>query len=147
MMENSSTIQADLEATGKNLRQTMKMGWLVSSRLVIHLSIQMGGLSSFLRTNTLTHGKRSFQRSSALVSSLMEVGLFRQRWATGLVRYHRLRWRLLSGWSVKNGQRMHGQGGTILFLKRCRKTSFKACGTSGMRVFVVQTLYGPRRVR
>src|SRR2546422_10055134 len=96
-MANSSTIQADLEVTSKNLRPTMRMGWRESSRLVTHLSIQMDDSSSFLPISILMPGKRLYLLLYVLVSLSMEVGQSKQRWATEPALSHRLRWRPLSG--------------------------------------------------
>src|SRR6266516_8153398 len=111
MMANSSMNRVVLEVTGKNLRPTTKMVWLVSSCPVINPSIQMGDWSSFLRTSTPMHGKRSYLPSFVQGSWSMGAGPSRRRWVIGLVRSHRLRLHLRSGLFVRNALRMLDQGG------------------------------------
>src|SRR5947209_19915199 len=96
-MANSLMTPVALEVTSKNLRPTMRMVWLVFSRLVINPSIQMGGWSLSLPINILMHGKRLYLLLYVQVLSSMGAGPFRRRWETGLVRSHRLRWHPLSG--------------------------------------------------
>src|SRR2546421_7638583 len=97
MMENSLMIPDVMDGILLNLKPFMKMVCSVSSSPAIYPSIQMGGSSSFLRTNIPMHGKHLYLLLYALVLWLMGAGPFRRRWAIGLVRSHRLRWHPPSG--------------------------------------------------
>src|SRR5258708_7497752 len=137
--------QVGLVEINKNLRLTTKMAWRASSKHVTSHSIQKGDWSLFLLISIQTRGKPLYQLSSGQGLWWMEAGPSRQRWAIVHEHFRQQHSHPLSGSSAKSVPKRRVLAGITWYWRKCSKTSFRACATSGTRVFVVPILCGQQQ--